>query len=246
MAFIKVYEGEGIDDALKRFKRKEQKEGILREYKKHTFFLSPSEERRSKHRAAVKRFRRKQNRERRTFNPDWKPRHAFGRRYEPKVPSDPLLSLLSLREEDEEESIGTVLMIVIRTTEKEGNEVKELLTLKDKEKSKIGFPTGKIRVDETLVDAGCREAMEETNLKIEIPKALKPFHEINVGKSDDPHVMSGMIVEKYSGTMKAGIEIEDGSLRWRDFNDIDSLIMQDIFLPNHSSFYNKFIEKEEG
>jgi small subunit ribosomal protein S21 len=43
---IIVQENENIDRALKRFKKKYERSGTLKEYKKRTFYLKPSEERR--------------------------------------------------------------------------------------------------------------------------------------------------------------------------------------------------------
>jgi len=43
---INVQENENIDKALKRFKKKYERSGILKEYKKRTFFLKPSIEKR--------------------------------------------------------------------------------------------------------------------------------------------------------------------------------------------------------
>ena len=46
MIGITVQENENIDKALKRFKKKYERSGILKEYKKRTFFLKPSIEKR--------------------------------------------------------------------------------------------------------------------------------------------------------------------------------------------------------
>lgn len=43
---INVSENENIDRALKRFKKKYERSGILKEYKKRTFFVKPSIEKR--------------------------------------------------------------------------------------------------------------------------------------------------------------------------------------------------------
>ncbi len=42
MIGITVQENESIDKALKRFKKKYERSGILKEYKKRTFYLKPS------------------------------------------------------------------------------------------------------------------------------------------------------------------------------------------------------------
>ncbi len=46
MIVVKVEEGETIDRALKRFKRRIEKSGIMREVRERQFYKKPSEERR--------------------------------------------------------------------------------------------------------------------------------------------------------------------------------------------------------
>ncbi len=43
---INVQDNENIDRALKRFKKKYERSGILKEYKKRTFYVKPSVEKR--------------------------------------------------------------------------------------------------------------------------------------------------------------------------------------------------------
>jgi small subunit ribosomal protein S21 len=43
---INISENENIDRALKRFKKKYERSGVLKEYKKRTFYLKPSIEKR--------------------------------------------------------------------------------------------------------------------------------------------------------------------------------------------------------
>jgi len=43
---ITVQENENIDKALKRFKKKYERSGVLKEFKKRTFFVKPSIEKR--------------------------------------------------------------------------------------------------------------------------------------------------------------------------------------------------------
>jgi small subunit ribosomal protein S21 len=43
---IQLQENENIDRALKRFKKKYERSGVLKEYKKRTFYLKPSIEKR--------------------------------------------------------------------------------------------------------------------------------------------------------------------------------------------------------
>ena len=62
MAEIRVYEGESIESAMRRFKRQVQQEGIIKEVKKHSFFLKPGERKRLKSKLAQKAKRKKQRR----------------------------------------------------------------------------------------------------------------------------------------------------------------------------------------
>ena len=43
MVSVKVKEGEPFEKALRRFKKKWEKAGILREFKSRTYYLKPSE-----------------------------------------------------------------------------------------------------------------------------------------------------------------------------------------------------------
>jgi small subunit ribosomal protein S21 len=60
MASITVKQGEDINRAIKRFKRKVEKEGIMKELKKRRHYLKPSERKKEKRALAAKR-RRKAN-----------------------------------------------------------------------------------------------------------------------------------------------------------------------------------------
>ena len=59
MAEIRLQEGESIENALRRFKRKVQTEDIIKEVKRHSFYLKPGEKRRVKQALARKRARKK-------------------------------------------------------------------------------------------------------------------------------------------------------------------------------------------
>ena len=63
MAEIKVQEGESIENALRRFKRKVQQEDIIKDIKKHSFYLKPGDRRRAKQALARKRARKKVRRD---------------------------------------------------------------------------------------------------------------------------------------------------------------------------------------
>ena len=63
MAFVVLEEGESIESALKRFKRKVQQEAIIKEIKKHAVYFKPGEKKRMKEAQARKRMRRRMKRE---------------------------------------------------------------------------------------------------------------------------------------------------------------------------------------
>ncbi|HQZ18476.1 MAG TPA: 30S ribosomal protein S21 [Vicinamibacteria bacterium] len=63
MAEIRLQEGETIESALRRFKRKVQQEDIIKDVKKHSFYLKPGEKKRVKQALARKRSRKKYRRE---------------------------------------------------------------------------------------------------------------------------------------------------------------------------------------
>jgi small subunit ribosomal protein S21 len=62
MAEIVLQEGETLEAALRRFKRKVQQEDIIKEIKKHSFYLKPGEKKRVKAALARKRNRKKRPR----------------------------------------------------------------------------------------------------------------------------------------------------------------------------------------
>ena len=59
MAVVVVQEGETLESALRRFKRKVQQEDIIKEIKRHSFYLKPGEKKRTKEALARKRNRKK-------------------------------------------------------------------------------------------------------------------------------------------------------------------------------------------
>ncbi len=59
MAEVIVNEGESLESALRRFKRKVQQEDIIKDVKKHSFYLKPGEKKRIKQALARKRLRKK-------------------------------------------------------------------------------------------------------------------------------------------------------------------------------------------
>jgi small subunit ribosomal protein S21 len=59
LAEVRLQDGESLENALRRFKRKVQQEDIIKEIKKHSFYLKPGEKRRVKAALARKRARKK-------------------------------------------------------------------------------------------------------------------------------------------------------------------------------------------
>ena len=63
LAEVRIQDGESIENALRRFKRKVQQEDIIKEVKKHSFYLKPGERKRVKQALARKRNRKKSRRD---------------------------------------------------------------------------------------------------------------------------------------------------------------------------------------
>jgi small subunit ribosomal protein S21 len=58
-----LQEGETLESALRRFKRRVQQENIIKEIKRHSFYLKPGERKRTKAALARKRNRKKRNKD---------------------------------------------------------------------------------------------------------------------------------------------------------------------------------------
>ena len=56
-------DGESLENALRRFKRKVQQKGLIKEVKRHSFYLKPGEKKRLKEALGRKRSRKKQRKE---------------------------------------------------------------------------------------------------------------------------------------------------------------------------------------
>ena len=63
LAEVRLQEGESLENALRRFKRKVQQEDIIKEVKRHSYYLKPGEKRRVKQALARKRARKKVRRD---------------------------------------------------------------------------------------------------------------------------------------------------------------------------------------
>jgi small subunit ribosomal protein S21 len=63
LAEVRLQEAEPLENALRRFKRKVQQEDVIKDVKRHSFYLKPGEKRRVKEALALKRNRRKARKE---------------------------------------------------------------------------------------------------------------------------------------------------------------------------------------
>jgi small subunit ribosomal protein S21 len=63
LAEVHIQEGETLESALRRFKRKVQQEDIIKEIKRHSFYLKPGQKKRAKEALARKRNRKKRTRD---------------------------------------------------------------------------------------------------------------------------------------------------------------------------------------
>ncbi len=63
LAEVIVQDGETLESALRRFKRKVQQEDIIKEIKRHSYYLKPGEKKRVKQALARKRNRKKRSKE---------------------------------------------------------------------------------------------------------------------------------------------------------------------------------------
>jgi small subunit ribosomal protein S21 len=63
LAEVRLNDGESLENALKRFKRKVLQEDIIREVKRHAFYLKPGQKKRVKAALARKRARKKRTRD---------------------------------------------------------------------------------------------------------------------------------------------------------------------------------------
>ena len=63
MAEVVVLDGETLESALRRFKRKVQQEDIIKDIKRHSYYLKPGEKKRTKAALARKRSRKKRSKD---------------------------------------------------------------------------------------------------------------------------------------------------------------------------------------
>ena len=65
LILVKIRENESFEKAMRRFRRKVEREGIRKDIKKNSFYLKPGEKKRLKQRLAEKRRRKAMRRSRR-------------------------------------------------------------------------------------------------------------------------------------------------------------------------------------
>jgi small subunit ribosomal protein S21 len=63
LAEVRIQEDETLENALRRFKRKVLQEEIIKDVKRHAFYLKPGQKKRLKSALARKRNRKKRNRD---------------------------------------------------------------------------------------------------------------------------------------------------------------------------------------
>jgi small subunit ribosomal protein S21 len=63
LAEVTIQDSESLESALRRFKRKVQQEDIIKEIKRHSYYLKPGEKKRVKMALARKRNRKKRSRD---------------------------------------------------------------------------------------------------------------------------------------------------------------------------------------
>jgi len=64
LAYVLVQENESLENAIRRFRRKVQREAIMKDYKKNKVYLKPGDKRRMKEHKARKRLQRQLRRKR--------------------------------------------------------------------------------------------------------------------------------------------------------------------------------------
>ena len=62
MSFVRIKDNDNFDDALRRFKKKVEKDGVLQDHKKHRYFEKPSDKKRRERTEAIKKANRKKKR----------------------------------------------------------------------------------------------------------------------------------------------------------------------------------------
>lgn len=94
-------------------------------------------------------------------------------------------------------------------------------------------PGGKLEFGEVITEAACREALEETGIKLD-PKNLKLVSVGNERVADAHFVTIGFVCEEFEGEPKVMEPDEITEWRWFDLNDLP----KPIFLPTEKLLRN--------
>ncbi|MFH1725628.1 MAG: 30S ribosomal protein S21 [Elusimicrobiota bacterium] len=78
MVFVKIREGEGIEEALRRFKREVQREGLPKEMRRREHYIPPSAKKKLKRIEAARKRRRGRSRARGVGRTSGPPRPSAG------------------------------------------------------------------------------------------------------------------------------------------------------------------------
>ena len=65
MTFVRIKPGDNFDDAMRKFKKKVEKDGIIQEFKKRQYYEKPSDTKRRKRMEAIRKARSKRNKRKR-------------------------------------------------------------------------------------------------------------------------------------------------------------------------------------
>ena len=60
MATVILKDGDNLEAAIKRFKRKVENDGILKEYRERQYFMKPSMKKRLKNKEAIRKYKQKE------------------------------------------------------------------------------------------------------------------------------------------------------------------------------------------
>lgn len=227
MAEIIIREGEEIGEALSRFKLKVARERTLATLKRTQYFLTKSQKKRLKSKAARKRLRRIMRKIRQFEEPeDYKPWTN-----DTKWPID-------LGKKTEIEPTAFVCAIIEHTI----GDISGIILIKDFDKGRFGFPGGGVASHEQPNEAIVREIFEETGYVVELPSDSDLLLSMQIDKMHSFYCYRTRVT---GGEPTLGEEVERMILKdieaLKDFADMNGL------LPNHKLGFLKFIEqKQEG
>lgn len=248
MSEITLFEGELVDDGLKRFKSRVIRSGILSEASRNKFFLSKSQRRRLKSAKARKRERKRIRLTKQFEEPDFKP-WVTDTQWPPdmtkKPDSDSEKTPYFYRKNTElvqEEPTFFVFGVAVFNTQNDGPVT---VLVKDDPKNndgkgqsgRWGFPGGGVKSGETSEEGAVREYKEETGLKIRKPTRRDILLEVRIGT----HTSTGYKVAITGGTLDKGEEIEDIAIV--KLSELRKWVSGGLLLPKHRRAAEAFLEK---